>query len=152
MPHAWRRGRIAVSWLFLSFLAALAIGSPGLARAGECATAQAKEAERAVSRLKTWKDLHAYFKAFRDCDDGEYADLISAAVINLMTVQWSDLQSGANQIVKDPQFSQFVLAHIDTTADAGDLKKIVNNASRKCPMVLMLLCLEIKQVAKAAAK
>ena len=152
MAKSWRRNGIAVSLLFLSFLAALEIGWFDMARAGECATAEAKDAERAVSRIKTWKDLHAYFKSFRDCGDGKYADLVSAAVVNLMTAHWSDLRSGANQIVEDPKFSQFVLSHIDSAANADDLKEIVNNASKKCPMILMLLCLEIKQVAKAATK
>jgi len=45
-----------------------------------------------------------------------------------------------------------VLAHIDATLDANDLKKIRAKANTQCPSALRVVCAELAKQADAALK
>ncbi|WP_196240343.1 hypothetical protein [Dyella choica] len=135
-----------LAFLALSLLAA---GS-AMAKtpAAACAASQAEAADAAVDTLNSWAAIATFREKFRQCDDGSIAEGSSEAVARLLVDHWDTLPELSPLIAKTPALRPFVLWHINSTLDTGDLDKIKQNAAH-CPNGMQSLC---KSIAKAASK
>ncbi len=102
------------------------------------------------SATKTWQDLYRLFKKYAGCDDGVYGEGYSEYVALSLGKYWPRLEELTQLIKKDPLFEDFVLNHIDITADPQYLKLIVNNARTHCPPNYANLCKKIEKAALSA--
>lgn len=110
------------------------------------------KADEAMSTLKSWSDLHTWYKNYHHCDDGYVAEGISDFVVVSLAKSWQSLPFLEAEITKNRAFKDFVFSHIDTTTDDNDLRMIVTNAKTKCPENLRSLCTEIETKAQTAPK
>jgi hypothetical protein len=117
-----------------------------------CKPAQADAAGDMVDRLHDWATFDAYFKAYRQCDDGGIAEGSSEAVARLLADHWDSLRQLERLIHREPSLQPFVLDHINGTLDTDDLEKIVHEAGSSCPSTATSLCAKIRQAARQALK
>lgn len=113
-----------------------------------CTTAQAQAADAAVDTLNSWESVAAFRTKFGQCDDGSIAEGSSEAVARLLVDHWDTLPALSRLITKTPALRTFVLRHINSTLDTGDLEKVKQNAAH-CPSSVQSLC---KSIAKATAE
>jgi hypothetical protein len=126
------------------------LATPTPAWSGACSRRQADAAQTAASHIDNWMKVYLFFSKFGGCDDGGIADDVSEAIVRLMSDKWTELPLFADAAKKNPGFRKFVLSHVDSTADTGDLKKIRANSSQLCPSDLSALCKEIGHASQAA--
>jgi hypothetical protein len=126
--------------------------SPAIGKAQFCSAKQAVLAATEAETLTDWKKVHAFYSEFAACDDGEVADLFSEAVLNLLTKHWVEINVLMSEIKKDQPFQEFVLNHVDSTADTEDLKRVRANATNHCPKEESSLCAAIAKTADEALK
>ena len=98
----------------------------------------------------TWKDLYLLFKTYQGCDDGLYAEGYSDFVAQSLAKHWDRFDELVSLVAKDSGFQDFVLRHIDATADRGDISSLLNNARTRCPPGSTLFCKEIEKAALLA--
>ena len=115
-----------------------------------CTAAQAQAADAAVDTLNSWEPVAAFRTKFGQCDDGSIAEGSSEAVAHLLVDQWDTLPALSGLIAKTPALRPFVLRHINSTLDNGDLEKIKQNAAH-CTSSMQSLCKSIAQAATEAA-
>ena len=111
-----------------------------------------KTFEEELSAVKDWTTLYAVYKRnLSKCpDDGFYAEGYSQSVTDLLAKNWTDLPMLRSLSSQDPLFRNFVLKHIDATADPKELGQIVTNMRSSCPTGSENLCRTISAHAKAA--
>ena len=104
-----------------------------------------------LSGVNGWKDLYAFYQHnLKKCpDDGFYAEGYSQSVTDLLAKRWSDLSTLRSLSTLDPGFLDFVLKHVDSTADRRELKHIVTSARAHCPTDATSLCSAIARRAKS---
>lgn len=126
--------------------------SSASAHAEDCTPKRQEAAENGVDALHAWPDILAFYESYRVCDDGGVADGLTEAVVRLLADHWDRLPALAVAIAQEPAFRPFVLSHIDSTADTGDLQMIESSATRNCPRDLSMLCKSVAQAAALALK
>lgn len=131
--------------LLLILVAYLATSLPSFAK--ECTREEAMAAEDSVSRLPDWKQIYRAFKRFAHCDDGAIAEGFTESVVHLLATQWETLPQVASLESKNGEFLNFVLRHIDGSADTSELKRIAHLARTQCPTGHSLMCSAIFQAA-----
>lgn len=99
------------------------------------------------STHKTWKDLHRLFSTAKGCDDGAYAEGYSDFVAQSLAKHWERLSELVTLTLTDSNFHDFVLKHIDATADPDDIAILLDNAQKRCPSGSITLCKEIEKAA-----
>jgi len=107
-------------------------------------------ADERLFKVKSWSGLRKWFESYADCDDGGLAEGVSDYVVVSLAQHWRDLPELKRQVEKSPQFRAFVIRHIDATTAGDDLKKVVENATQRCPEHSMALCSAIAGAARAA--
>ena len=115
---------------------------------------QCKPLENAIetaSRLKkvTALTLENVFEAnrkVRECDDGAYGEGMSDLTARALA---GDFKSVVTRAGQNQSFLEFVLNHIDATADLNDLNKISENAKKLCPKKFAVIC---KQLGEKGSK
>jgi hypothetical protein len=107
-------------------------------------------ADRILFKAKSWADLRRWFTGYADCDDGGLAEGISDDVAVFLARKWQDLPKLEREIQREPRFREFVLRHIDSTADTDDLEAAKKNATQKCPARSSVLCAAIASAAQNA--
>lgn len=115
-----------------------------------CLSAQADVASDLVDHLDSWRSVAAYFKSYRQCDEGSIAEGSSEAVARLLVDHWNTLPKLQQQIESDSALRSFVVAHINSTLDTDDLQKIAEYAATSCPAGLVSLCGALGDAAKGA--
>jgi len=117
----------------------------GLALASDpaCTVKQAARAETEASTLKSWAEIYRSYDRFQHCDDGAIAEGYSAAVGNMFSQRWGDIDKLGELVDKHEDFKSFVLHHVDETISAEVLETIAHNAKHACPNALIMLCAEI---------
>jgi hypothetical protein len=113
----------------------------------ECSAADAQAAEQSSATLDSWESIYAAQKRFSHCDDGAIAEGFSESVVHLLATRWSLLAEAQRLFTKDSSFQQFVLRHIDASADSAELDQIVALAKQHCPVSDKLLCNQILEAA-----
>jgi hypothetical protein len=89
--------------------------------------------DQAISRLSearaNWKALRAHHKAFAACDDGELGEGYSDAVATLLSRNWSQFGQFVALARDDAAFQRWTIKHIDASASAENLRRIVAHTS-----------------------
>jgi hypothetical protein len=109
-------------------------------------------ADTLLFKVKSWADLHRWFKSYADCDDGDLAEGLAEYVTSSLAKEWQDLPKLEREIKKDPRFKAFVLRHLDATADTDDLEAVKKNATERCPAGSADLCASIAGAAQSTLK
>jgi hypothetical protein len=124
------------------------------ARAQEttCTETEAIAAETVSSGLKSWTSIYDSFKRFGHCDDGAVAEGYSDSVVRTLASCWNQLGTLQKLASSDDKFHEFVLRHIDATTDERDIKKIITNATKRCPAKAKTICAEIEKQSRAALR
>ena len=128
----------------------LSAGGAVRAQDSDCTDVQAARAEPVIDGVRTWDALYKSYKLYEKCDDGAVADAYSDAVARLLVGHWKTLPRLAQLAKKNDDFRQFVLDHIDSSDDPGDLRTIKRRAERRCPADLRSTCRELKKAADSA--
>ncbi len=118
----------------------------------ECPKSDAEIAETDIDHLKTWTDLYASFKRYSACDDGAIAEGYSDFTVQTLAHHWDQLKDLIHLTSSDRQFKNFILTHIDATADAGDIMQVLLNARNHCPTGASGMCSEIEHATVRAAQ
>jgi len=121
------------------------------AEARTCTPKDAEAADAAVDHLDTWADVYDDFRRYGHCDDGSIAEGNSEGVARLLVDSWQTLPQLADLVKRHPSFRDYVLRHIDTTLDTGDLDRIADLATTACPESSKALCASLKAAATKAA-
>ena len=109
-----------------------------------CSPTQTDAAEAAADHLTDWARVSAYVQRFQACDDGGTAEASSEAVARLLADRWTTLPELAARIHRQPALRSFVLAHVNSTLDTADLKRILAQARTSCPPSDAGLCRSIE--------
>jgi len=121
--------------------------TPLVTFAKECTREEAMAAENIAARLPDWKQIYGAFERFAHCDDGAIAEGFTESVVHLLATHWETLPQVASYERKNAAFRNFVLRHINDTADTSELKRIARLASTQCPRGHDVLCSAISQAA-----
>jgi hypothetical protein len=127
-------------------LAALALATSAAAADKPCTKADAANAQKAIDRVITWPQLKKAFQDYRQCDSGEIGDAYTDALLRL-AVDWKDVPQFADAM-KDPDFKQFVFAHLGSEAAKDDRAAVYSRAKASCPSGLDAFCAEIAEATK----
>lgn len=97
--------------------------------------------------LKTWKDIYKLFKSYPGCDDGAYAESYSEFVVHTLARYWDRFGELIELTTTDSNFHDFILNHIDATADIDDINTVIKNTLKRCPSGSEKFCKEIEKAA-----
>jgi len=84
--------------------------------------------------------------------DGVYAEGYSDFVARSLAEHWDRLEELVKLTASDKAFGDFVLRHIDATADENDIHLLLSNAHHKCPASAGSLCSRIIEAGNSARK
>lgn len=135
---------------YVIILLAVTFFSVSNALAGECTIKDAEAAEQAIDHLNSWQAMNDNFIRFLQCDEGSIAEGNSEAVIRLLVDKWEALPKLSMLTRQNAAFETWVLNHINSTLDSGDLQTTVNLATSQCPASESALCKKIVKAAQAA--
>jgi hypothetical protein len=110
--------------------------------AGPCTPKDAAAAGKALDRVNTWEQLHKSWKDWRQCDSGPTADGYTDAIMRL-GVDWKNVDALAKGMGEDPQYHDFILAHVKSDAAKDDRPALYSRAKANCPKGLDTFCGEI---------
>lgn len=136
--------------IFAFQLLAIAIGSSGVAQKQTpaaprhslkpCSREEERQALDEYEELKIWEDIYQSFNRYGHCDDGAIAEGYSDKVVHLLATNWKSFPELNRLAKKDPAFRNFVIRHINGTADTQELRSAQQNARRRCPVEGKALC------------
>lgn len=115
--------------------------------AQECSRGDAIAAENLIENLNSWQSIYDAYKRYGHCDDGAIAEGLSDRIVHQLATQWDFLPQVQQLIVLDPSFQEFLLEHINASADTSELNRILLSASQHCPASAGLLCKQIEGAA-----
>jgi len=115
-----------------------------------CTRAQANKAEAEADQLKGWNAVYLSFLRYAPCDDGAIAEGYSDSVAKLLANHWAEFQDLRRLTLESPEFSNFVLSHIDELMSPDEAKLIEQNACLHCPAHGKALCRSILEQLKKA--
>ena len=118
----------------------------------DCPHQLERSAAEAIPNVADWAALHDAYRRYRHCDDGGIGESFSDRVTELLATKWDTLPQFGQLASKDPQFAQFVIRHIDETADDDKLRSISTKARAGCPGLGDAMCKQIQGSAEAALK
>lgn len=124
----------------------------GIAQAADkpCSKADAANAQKAIDSVVTWPQLHKAWADYRQCDQGEIADLYTDALLRL-TVSWKNVDAFSTAVQKDPQYKAFVYQHLNSPAAKDDVASINSRARASCPAGHDAFCAELADALKPGA-
>ena len=127
----------------------LAVASFANAADKPCSKAEAASAEKAIDRIVTWQQLHKAWQDYRHCDsEPSVADVFTDALLRL-AVAWKGVDQLASAM-KDPQYRDFVYAHLKSDAAKDDRDALYSRAKKDCPRGQDTWCDEMAGTIKAA--
>lgn len=100
--------------------------------------------------LKNWGDLYQLFKQYRGCDDGALAEGYSDFVVRTLAHQWDTLEELKKLIADDKTFEDFVLKHIDASADPDHIVMVLTNVKERCSAGSQRICSEMEKAVRKA--
>lgn len=127
------------------------LATPLSTLAKECAREEAIAAEDIAARLPDWKQIYGAFERFAHCDDGAIAEGFTESVVHLLATRWETLPQVSSLESRNAAFRNFVLRHINDTADTSELKHIGRLARTQCPKGHGALCSDISRAAIGGA-
>jgi hypothetical protein len=115
-----------------------------------CSKAESAAAEKAVDRVVAWPQLLKAWQDYRHCDSGPVAEVFTDALLRL-TVEWKNVDALAAAVRADPQYRDFVYAHLKSDAAKDDREAIYSRAKSSCPSGMDAFCGELAELVKPAA-
>lgn len=146
--HTWEKIKVRILIALLALSCETNYVFADAIRDCDLKTSLAVETEQAT--LKNWDDLYSLFTRFRECDNGGVAEGYSDFVVHHLATQWSSLPKVAALAERNQNFREFILSHIDATADTEELGNIEIHSRTKCPLHLKEFCRAIEASAKNA--
>ncbi len=137
----------------LLFVAVLSLAaSAQCVRATSLCTLTDAEFATALRTLKNWEAINQFHKKhFPPCpDDGMYAEGYSELIVRTLALRWSSIPELSSLVEARPEFREFVLKHVDASADPAQLKQVLQRATNQCPPATTELCNALRKSAKAA--
>ena len=136
---------LLVAFLSLATFAQCARAKP------TCALTDAEFAT-ALRTLKHWQAINQFHKKhFPPCpDDGMYAEGYSELIVRTLALRWSSIPELHALVEARPEFREFVLKHVDASADPAQLKQVLKRATNQCPPATTELCNALRKTARAA--
>ena len=144
MMKRWCEISLSVMWVWIVAIIWLPVA---LADTQVCTKEEAQSAEAIAALVKSWGELHQYFKRYAHCDDGAIAEGFSESITLLLAEHWGTLRQLKPMVTSDVAFRKFIIWHIDETVPAERLKQIAKNAGNRCPRNLKDLCHDIQVAA-----
>ena len=111
-----------------------------------CTKADAANAEKSIDRVLNWPQLQKAWQDYRHCDTDKVADVFTDTVMRMM-VDWKAMDSLAAAI-KDPQYKEFIYAHVNSPAAKDDHEMVYSRARTGCPKGLDEFCAELADTVK----
>ena len=98
--------------------------------------------------LKNWNDLSQLFKKYRGCDEGALAEGYSEFIVRTLARRWDTLEELRKLVTEDKTFEDFVLKHIDASADPAHIVMVLSNVKERCPVDSAQLCSAIEKAVR----
>lgn len=128
-------------------LGALAVAFASAAAAQKtCTKADEGNAPKAIDRITSWATLNSTWKAYRHCDTGAVGEQFTEAILRLV-IDWKNMDQLANAM-KDPDYSQFIVAHLKSKEAEADAPDVYSRAKANCPRGLDAFCKDIAAAVK----
>jgi len=134
---------------FASFILLSALAVTPL-QAHECTVAEAQAADVGSDYWHSWPSIFAAYKRYGQCDNGAPGEGFSDDIVHLLATHWSSLHEAQRFIAQRPSFQEFIVRHVDATADYDELVRIEHSATNRCPRSATLLCEKLASAAKNA--
>lgn len=123
----------------------------GSVYAAECTTvAEMDAADTAASSIKDWTGVYSFYSHFKQCDDGYIAEGVSATIAGLLANKWNTVEQLEAMADNNKAFGTWAFNHIDTTANDGDLDRILKQSRENCPAEHKQFCGKIENAANQA--
>lgn len=100
--------------------------------------------------LKNWNDLYQLSRRYRGCDTGALAEGYTDFVVRILSLRWDSLDELKKLIAADKTFEDFVLSHIDASADPAHIVMVLTNVKERCPAESAQLCSAIEKAVRKA--
>ena len=114
-----------------------------------CAGKGVFRAQDSLRQYCSWQVINKFYRLYKSCDNVYIADAFSSAIVKALAEHWDSLPELQKVVSADSAFLDFVLRHIDATADAGYLKNILAN-SEHSPKGSESMCGRIRKKTSAA--
>jgi hypothetical protein len=72
--------------------------------------------------------------------------------VRLLSSQWDQFAAFQGFADADGNFLAFVLGHVDGTTHEPELRKVIVNATQRCPSDARAVCIRLQKAAQAALK
>ena len=106
-----------------------------------CASKGSVRAQDSLRIEYSWPVIYRVYKAYERCDENVYfSEAFSTGIIKTLVKKWETLPDLQKFAASDSTFFNFVLIHIDATADYEAVKQILLNISKNCPARCGKLC------------
>ena len=106
---------------------------PCAARLG-CASKGAVRAQDSLRIEYSWPVIYRVYRTYERCDENLYfSEAYSTGIIKTLARKWETLPELQKIAASDSSFLDFVVLHIDATADYEAVKQILANLSKNCP-------------------
>jgi len=115
-----------------------------------CTKADAAAAEKAIDKVVTWQQLHKAWLDWRHCDgEAAVSDIFTDALLRL-AVAWKNVDGLAGPMKAEPQYRDFVYAHLKSDAAKDDREAVYSRAKKDCPSGMDAFCGDMADTVKAA--
>lgn len=119
-----------------------------MATAKACTKDEAQKSEVIASKLSSWAEIHDAYLNYAHCDDGAIGEGFTQSVVHLLASNWTSMATLQRFTKKDAKFEEFVVKHIDASADPEELKVVANLAKKRCSASANVLCRKIEKAAQ----
>ena len=117
-----------------------------------CASQGAVKAQDSLQTSYSWPLIFRIYRTYERCDENVYfSEAFSTAIVKTLVKKWNTLADLQKCVNSDSTFLDFVLLHVDATADAGDIKQILANCTKNCPSRCSSICARLRARATRAA-
>ena len=99
-----------------------------------------KEFASSPSGAPSWTTIGNAFRKIKDCDEGYVSEGLSDLVVKLFALRWTSSKDYIVSRESDHKFLDFILKHIDATADTTELRLAESNLKSDCPSSLKGFC------------
>ncbi len=131
---------------------AVALAVPLHAARPSCASQGAVHAQDSVRLDYSWPVIYRVYRTYGRCDNNAYfSEAFSTGIIKALAKKWDSLPELRDIAAADPAFLDFVLLHIDATADYAAIKTILDNTGKRCPKKCESLCDRVRRRTARAA-
>lgn len=135
--------------VILCMLLVLTTAGISLAQRPNCAGQGVFRAQDSLRQYCSWTVIYKFYRLYSTCDNAFVTDAFSSAIVKALAEKWDSLPELRKAAGTDSAFIDFLLRHIDSTAETVFLKKILANTNN-CRKGFEHLCARIRKKTSAA--